>query len=664
MPLPHFSALSPRVSRSSVSAAFSCAAQRLSASGTPRTTPLSASTSRALLAPPAAHPRVDSATTVLPPSFPLDRCGYSFRKSRAITGNSAKLASGILIPTCNASAFSASARAVSARAQMASAAVGDAGSVPEIKGRVEANGVAVLTMDRPKALNAMNLGMDRAYKALLDEWAVDPRVKAVVVEGSTPRAFSAGMDIKGAVGYIKEDINTPYVPQVFTAEYTLICAIARYPKPYIALMDGVTMGFGLGLSAHGRYRVVTERALMAMPENAIGLFPDVGFARIAALSPAGGALGTYMGMTGARISTPHDALLAGLATHYVPSTALPTLKEALLQADFASASAPADASSLVETILSRHTQPTTAAAGGEGAGVAGSQIEAVLAAIERCFHRSQCPSVPHVLAALRAEEKSADSTVSQWAKDSLQAMAAGAPFSLAITLKHFHALSARAADAAATAPNQAEAEKLLPIEDVMRTEYRMALRTSVRPDFLEGVRAVLIDKDKFSQVGHGSGGRDGGVNIRGPPETLPYNVRGLNHIAIAVPDLSAASEFYRTTFGAQVSEPHDLPEHGVRVVIAQVSNCTVELLHPLGEKSPIAKFLEKNPRGGMHHLCFTVDDIGAASKHVSTEGIRVLGDGKPKIGAHGNPVLFLDPRDNLGVLCEFEQVSCAEPHKA
>ncbi|CAI7893166.1 unnamed protein product [Closterium sp. NIES-53] len=169
---------------------------------------------------------------------------------------------------------------------------------------------------------------------------------------------------------------------------------------------------------------------------------------------------------------------------------------------------------------------------------------------------------------------------------------------------------------------------------------------------------------QFSQVGHGSGGRDGGVNIRGPPETLPYNVRGLNHIAIAVPDLTAASEFYRTTFGAQVSEPHDLPEHGVRVVIAQVSNCTVELLHPLGEKSPIAKFLEKNPRGGMHHLCFTVDDIGAASKHVSTEGIRVLGDGKPKIGAHGNPVLFLDPRDNLGVLCEFEQVSCAEPHKA
>eukprot|EP00475_Leptophrys_vorax_P033932 TRINITY_DN54152_c0_g1_i1.p1 TRINITY_DN54152_c0_g1~~TRINITY_DN54152_c0_g1_i1.p1 ORF type:complete len:239 (-),score=10.68 TRINITY_DN54152_c0_g1_i1:78-707(-) len=168
---------------------------------------------------------------------------------------------------------------------------------------------------------------------------------------------------------------------------------------------------------------------------------------------------------------------------------------------------------------------------------------------------------------------------------------------------------------------------------------------------------------EFSQVGHGSGGRDGGLNIRSPPD-LPFAVKGLNHLAIAVPDLAAASEFYRTVFGAQVSEPHTLPEHGVTVVIAQVANCTVELLHPFGEKSPIAKFLEKNPKGGLHHMCFTVDDISAASKHVSTEGVRVLGDGKPKIGAHNNPVLFLDPRDNLGVLCEFEQVSCAEPHKA
>lgn len=168
---------------------------------------------------------------------------------------------------------------------------------------------------------------------------------------------------------------------------------------------------------------------------------------------------------------------------------------------------------------------------------------------------------------------------------------------------------------------------------------------------------------EFSQVGHGSGGRDGGLNIREPPASLPYSVRGLNHIAIAVPDLNAASEFYRTVFGAQVSEPHTLPEHGVTVVIAQVSNFTVELLYPYGEKSPIAKFLEKNPRGGLHHLCFTVDDIDAASKHAASEGVRVLGDGKPRIGAHNNPVLFLDPRDNLGVLCEFEQVSCAEPLK-
>ncbi|GJP56289.1 hypothetical protein CLOM_g15357 [Closterium sp. NIES-68] len=506
MPLPPLSSLSPRVSRSPVSAALACAAQHLSASSTSRAAHISVPASRALrLSPPATHPRVGTTAAVLPPrrvgQF-LDRCAASGRRIGGITGNSTGLARGVVNPVFNASAHSAasavsansaSARVVPAKAQMTSAAAGDAGGLPEIKGRVEANGLAVLTMDRPKALNAMNLGMDRAYKALLDEWASDPGVKAVLVEGSTPRAFSAGMDIKDAVGYIKEDITTPYVPQVFTAEYTLICAIVNYPKPYIALMDGVTMGFGLGLSAHGRYRVVTERSLMAMPENAIGLFPDVGFARIAARSPAGGALGTYMGMTGARISSPHDAVLAGLASHYVPSATLPTLKQDLLAADFASS--PADAASLVESLLARHAQPTVAA-GAEGASLPASQLEALLPAIERCFHRSQCPTVQHVLGALRAEEQSDNTTVVQWAKDSLQAMAAGAPFSLAVTLRHFHALSAQAAAAAATAPNHAEAEKLLPIEDVMRTEYRMALRTSTRPDFLEGVRAVLIDKDK------------------------------------------------------------------------------------------------------------------------------------------------------------------------
>jgi len=130
----------------------------------------------------------------------------------------------------------------------------------------------------------------------------------------------------------------------------------------------------------------------------------------------------------------------------------------------------------------------------------------------------------------------------------------------------------------------------------------------------------------------------------------------LNHVAIAVPDLDAAARTYRDTLGAKVSAPQAEPAHGVTVVFVELPNTKIELLHPLGDASPIASFLERNPSGGMHHMCFEVEDILAARDRLKSQGARVLGDGNPKIGAHGKPVLFLHPKDFIGTLIELEQV--------
>lgn len=130
----------------------------------------------------------------------------------------------------------------------------------------------------------------------------------------------------------------------------------------------------------------------------------------------------------------------------------------------------------------------------------------------------------------------------------------------------------------------------------------------------------------------------------------------LNHVAIAVPDLEAASAQYANTLGAKVHPPQDEPDHGVRVVFIDLPNTKIELLYPLGEASPIKGFLEKNPAGGIHHICYEVADILAARDKLLDEGARILGDGTPKIGAHGKPVLFLHPKDFNGCLVELEEV--------
>ena len=132
-------------------------------------------------------------------------------------------------------------------------------------------------------------------------------------------------------------------------------------------------------------------------------------------------------------------------------------------------------------------------------------------------------------------------------------------------------------------------------------------------------------------------------------------IKSLNHIAIAVPDIAKAANQYRDRLGAVVSELTQQPEHGVSVVFIELENAKIELLEPLGENSPIAKFLERNPEGGIHHICLEVDDITAASEKLKSEGVRILGSSEPKIGAHGKPVLFLHPKDFFSTLIELEE---------
>ncbi len=129
----------------------------------------------------------------------------------------------------------------------------------------------------------------------------------------------------------------------------------------------------------------------------------------------------------------------------------------------------------------------------------------------------------------------------------------------------------------------------------------------------------------------------------------------LNHVAIVVPDLDAAARSYSDTLGARVSDPIEIPEHGVTTIFVELPNSKIELLHPLGENSPVAKYLERNPDGGMHHICYEVDEITAARDQLVSKGARILGDGEPRIGAHGKPVLFLHPKDFCGTLVEIEQ---------
>lgn len=304
-------------------------------------------------------------------------------------------------------------------------------------------GVGLVTLNRPHALNALTLAMVRALDARLRAWAGDPAVRRVVIQGAGERAFCAGGDVRALYDSGKSKADT-LTADFYREEYRLNRLIKRYPKPYIALIDGVVMGGGVGVSVHGSQRVATERTLFAMPETGIGLFPDVGGSYFLPRCP--GRVGFYLGLTGARIKAA-DCLHAGIATHHVPSDVLDKLVDALRQ----------DPGGAVADIIARFaTSPGTAS------------LDRDRAAIDRCF---SAPTVEAIQAALEAHG-------SEWAKGARAAMGEKAPICEKVTLR------------------QLERGAGLSFEDCMVMEFRLSQRAMAAHDFYEGVRAAVIDKDR------------------------------------------------------------------------------------------------------------------------------------------------------------------------
>lgn len=304
-------------------------------------------------------------------------------------------------------------------------------------------GVGLITLNRPQALNALTLAMVRALDARLRAWASDPAVRCVVIQGAGDRAFCAGGDIRALYDSGKSKSGT-LTADFYREEYRLNRLIKRYPKPYVALIDGVVMGGGVGVSVHGSHRIATERTLFAMPETGIGLFPDVGGSYFLPRCP--GRVGFYLGLTGARIKAA-DCLYAGIATHHVPFGALDELVDALRR----------NPDGMVTDIVTRFATTVGAAS-----------LESDYAAMDRCF---SAPTVEAIQAALEIDG-------SEWAKGARTAMGEKSPTCEKVALR------------------QLERGATLPFEDCMVMEFRLSQRAMAAHDFYEGVRAAVIDKDR------------------------------------------------------------------------------------------------------------------------------------------------------------------------
>ena len=301
-----------------------------------------------------------------------------------------------------------------------------------------------ITLNRPQALNAITLDMVVTMTALLRPWADDPAVGAILLDGAGGRAFAAGGDIRALYDAAKAGGNLP--EKFWASEYRLNVLIARYPKPVIALMDGVVMGGGVGLSAHASHRIVTERSSVAMPEVAIGYFPDVGACFLLARTP--GFVGTQLALTGAR-ATAADAIYCGLADLHIPAARLEELPAAL---------ATARGMHDVKARLDRFSVPPAA-----------GRLAAARLWIDRCYGADSVEEIFGRLARSGEDE----------ARVALDTMRKMSPTSLKITLRNIRS-----------------ALSFEHVEQSFQQDYRVSLACVAEHDFIEGIRAAIVDKDR------------------------------------------------------------------------------------------------------------------------------------------------------------------------
>ncbi|XP_043507938.1 3-hydroxyisobutyryl-CoA hydrolase, mitochondrial isoform X2 [Frieseomelitta varia] len=303
----------------------------------------------------------------------------------------------------------------------------------------------IIILNRPKALNALNLSMVEKIYPVLKKWESSKRL--VIIEGTGEKAFCAGGDVKSIVNTLKETENKTLGETFFRKEYALNYLIGTYKIPYVAIINGITMGGGVGLSVHGKYRIATEKTLFAMPETAIGLFPDVGGTYF--LPRLKDKLGLYLGLTGDRLKG-MDVLLAGVATHFVPSEKLPNLKQDLLMTE----------QSDVAEILNKYQSVTW------------NEEFCLAPYMNKINTYFSSLSVEETIESLKKDN-------SEWAKKTLKMLLKASPTSLKVTMFAIQKGS------------------ILNLADCLKMEYRLACAAlNKTSDFCEGVRALLIDKDQ------------------------------------------------------------------------------------------------------------------------------------------------------------------------